>query len=211
MSTRRATEAGPFSQVHSISRYVHCFCVYSYNLTQTDRATSIGKLIDSYLRGESQLDDHSIHLLFSANRWEIASAIEADINNGVTVIVDRYSYSGVVYTAAKANPNLSLEWAWQPEIGLPQPDLCLFLRISPEEAAKRGGFGAERYENQPMQNRVRGLFQDLLDRQRSDDIHIIDAGRAFDEVSQDILKIATDSVARVNAIGPLRKLGTISL
>ncbi|ODM20884.1 Thymidylate kinase [Aspergillus cristatus] len=176
-----------------------------------DRTTSIGKLINSYLRGESQLDDHSIHLLFSANRWEIASAIEENINNGITVIVDRYSYSGVVYTAAKANPNLSLEWAWQPEIGLPRPDLCLFLRISPEEAAKRGGFGAERYENQPMQIRVRGLFQDLFNRQRSEDIHIIDAGRAFDEVYQDILKIATDSVARVDAVGPLRKLGPISL
>ncbi|BCR89498.1 bifunctional thymidylate/uridylate kinase [Aspergillus chevalieri] len=176
-----------------------------------DRTTSIGKLINSYLRGESQLDDHSIHLLFSANRWEIASTIEENINNGITIIVDRYSYSGVVYTAAKANPNLSLEWAWQPEIGLPRPDLCLFLRISPEEAAKRGGFGAERYENQPMQIRVRGLFQDLFDRQRSEDIHIIDAGRAFDEVYQDILKIATDSVARVDVVGPLRKLGPISL
>ncbi|EYE98501.1 bifunctional thymidylate/uridylate kinase [Aspergillus ruber CBS 135680] len=176
-----------------------------------DRTTSIGKLINSYLRGESQLDDHSIHLLFSANRWEIASAIDEDINNGITLIVDRYSYSGVVYTAAKANPNLSLEWAWQPEIGLPRPDLCLFLRISPEEAAKRGGFGAERYENEPMQKRVRGLFQDLFDRQRNEDIHIIDAGRTFDEVSRDISKIATDSIARVDAIGPLRKLGPISL
>lgn len=157
------------------------------------------------------MDDHSIHLLFSANRWEIASVIEEDINNGVTLIVDRYSYSGVVYTAAKANPNLSLEWAWQPEIGLPQPDLCLFLRISPEEAAKRGGFGAERYENELMQKRVRGLFQDLFDRQQNEDIHIVDAGRAFDEVSQDISEIATGSIARVGTIGPLRKLGPISL
>lgn len=211
MPTRRATEAGPFGQVHSISRYAHCFYIYNFNLTQADRTTSIGKLINPYLRGELQLDDHSIHLLFSANRWEIASAIEEDINNGITLIVDRYSYSGVVYTAAKANPNLSLEWAWQPEIGLPRPDLCLFLRISPEEAAKRGGFGAERYENEPMQKRVRELFQDLFDRQRSEDIHIIDAGRAFDEVSRDISKIATDSIARVDAIGPLRKLGPISL
>jgi len=25
---------------------------------------------DEYLRGENQLDDHVIHLLFSSNRWE---------------------------------------------------------------------------------------------------------------------------------------------
>jgi len=27
-------------------------------------------LTDEYLRGENQLDDHVIHLLFSTNRWE---------------------------------------------------------------------------------------------------------------------------------------------
>jgi dTMP kinase len=36
----------------------------------------------------------------------LAKSIEEDIANGTTVIVDRYSYSGVVYSAAKANPTL---------------------------------------------------------------------------------------------------------
>lgn len=27
-------------------------------------------MIDSYLKGESEIEDHVIHLLFSANRWE---------------------------------------------------------------------------------------------------------------------------------------------
>ena len=166
-------------------------------------------MINSYLQGQSQAEDHSIHLLFSANRWEIAGAIEEDINNGISVIVDRYSYSGAVYSAAKANPNLSIEWAWQPEIGLPRPDVCLFLRISPEEAAKRGGYGVERYENATMQARVRELFITLFDLQQSDDIHIIDARRTVDQVSEDIQKIATRCITRLDTIGPLRKLGPI--
>jgi len=29
-----------------------------------DRTTAIGKMIDAYLRSESELDDHAIHLLF---------------------------------------------------------------------------------------------------------------------------------------------------
>lgn len=179
-------------------------------LTTPDRTTTIGKMIDGYLRGQSQLDDHCIHLLFSANRWEVAQAIEQDIANGITVIVDRYSYSGAVYSAAKANPNLSLEWAWQPEVGLPRPDLCLFLRISPEEAAKRGGFGAERYENSTMQSRVRQLFQTIFDLQPSGDVSIIDAGRSFEDVSLDIQRIAESCIARIGDIGPLRKLGSIN-
>ncbi|KAF7596591.1 Thymidylate kinase [Aspergillus hancockii] len=175
-----------------------------------DRTTAIGKLIDDYLRGQSQLDDNSIHLLFSANRWEIARVIQEDIANGITVIVDRYSYSGAVYSAAKGNPTLSLGWAWQPEIGLPRPDMCLFLRISPSEAAKRGGFGAERYENEAMQSRVRELFQTLFDLQPNGDVHFIDAGRLFQEVSKEIQEKATDCIARVGVIGPLRKFGPIA-
>lgn len=37
-----------------------------------DRSTPTGQLIDQYLRGQIQLEDHAVHLLFSANRWEAA-------------------------------------------------------------------------------------------------------------------------------------------
>ncbi|KAL4894533.1 thymidylate kinase [Aspergillus ambiguus] len=176
-----------------------------------DRTTPIGQMIDSYLRGQSQMDDHSIHLLFSANRWEVAQRIEEDVARGITVIVDRYSYSGAVYSAAKANPNLSLGWAWLPEIGLPRPDLCLFLQISPEAAAKRGGFGAERYENETMQSRVRELFKTIFEVQPTGDVCVIDAGRSFQEVSQDIWKSVEERITRLTEIGPLRKLGPIAV
>jgi len=35
-----------------------------------DRTTEVGNAINSYLIGQRELDDHVIHLLFSANRWE---------------------------------------------------------------------------------------------------------------------------------------------
>jgi dTMP kinase len=44
----------------------------SYILTLADRTTPIGQMIDSYLRNGAQMEDHAIHLLFSANRWEAA-------------------------------------------------------------------------------------------------------------------------------------------
>lgn len=37
-----------------------------------DRSTPIGQMIDAYLKGNSEQEDHVIHLLFSANRWELA-------------------------------------------------------------------------------------------------------------------------------------------
>ena len=39
---------------------------------ETDRSTVIGKMIDGYLKSDVQMEDHVIHLLFSANRWEAA-------------------------------------------------------------------------------------------------------------------------------------------
>lgn len=40
-----------------------------------DRTTQIGQMIDSYLKSAVRMDDHAIHLLFSANRWEAAYAL----------------------------------------------------------------------------------------------------------------------------------------
>ena len=56
-------------------------------------------------------------------------------------MVDRYYYSGIVYSAAKKRPDLSLQWAKAPEVGLPKPDLVIFLDVDTETAKARGGFG----------------------------------------------------------------------
>ncbi|KAI0664415.1 thymidylate kinase [Cubamyces menziesii] len=124
-----------------------------------DRTTPIGKLIDSYLRSESELDDHAVHLLFSANRWELAPSIVDSLNAGTTVICDRYAFSGIAFSAAKNKPGMSYEWCRAPDVSLPAPDLTLFLDVSPEKARERGGFGAERYENAEMQERVEHVFE----------------------------------------------------
>lgn len=91
---------------------------------------------------------------------------------------------------------------------MPRPDICLFLSISAEEAAKRGGYGAERYENETMQTRVRELFRALFD--RLEDISVIDAGKPLDEVSVDIQSVVADCLRRLDTAGPLRTLGPLA-
>ncbi|KAJ4340407.1 Thymidylate kinase, partial [Neurospora sp. IMI 360204] len=118
-----------------------------------DRTTPIGQMIDSYLKSQAQMDDHVIHLLFSANRWEAVKTITSELAQGTTLILDRYYHSGIVYSAAKQNPSLSLSWARAPEIGLPRPDLVLFLDLDEEQARLRGGWGDELYEKAEMQRR----------------------------------------------------------
>ncbi|KAH7396334.1 thymidylate kinase-domain-containing protein [Pyrenochaeta sp. MPI-SDFR-AT-0127] len=169
-----------------------------------DRTTPIGQMINSYLSGQSEVEDHVIHLLFSANRWEAVPSIQADLAAGTIVVIDRYYYSGCVYSAAKQNPSLSLEWCRKPDVGLPRPDLCLFLDISAEDAAKRGGYGTEKYEKKEMQDRVRELFETLMKKEGEDFVRI-DAGRGLEDVQRQIkdeVDRCIDVIARENL--PLR-------
>lgn len=58
-----------------------------------------------------------------------------------------------------------------------------------------------------MQKRVRDLFQSLLELPHNDEICVIDAGRPFNEVAQDILEPVLECMKNVDSIGPLRRLG----
>jgi len=121
-----------------------------------NRATATGMLIDMYLRRMIELPDETIHLLFSANRWESALSIVETLNSGTSIVCDRYAFSGVAYTAAKG---LDLSWCQTPDIGLPVPDGVFFMHIDASVGASRAGFGDERYENTDMQTRVREEFR----------------------------------------------------
>jgi len=86
--------------------------------------------------------------------------MEEKLKTGTTLIVDRYSYSGVAFSSAKG---LDIEWCKAPEIGLLAPDSVLYLDISPERAAERGGYGDERYERVEFQKKVADFYQTLGD------------------------------------------------
>ena len=73
-----------------------------------DRTTSIGTTINSYLTNAQEMDDRAIHLLFAANRWEAAANIRQKLAAGVTIVCDRYSYSGVAFTSAKPGMDLDV-------------------------------------------------------------------------------------------------------
>lgn len=123
-------------------------------------------------------------------------SIQNDLAAGTTVIIDRYYYSGCVYSAAKQNPALSLAWSRHPEVGLPRPDLCVFLDISAEDAAKRGGFGTEKYEKKELQDCVRELFNVLMTSKEKDDFVRIDAGASVEEVHQ-MVRTEVDRIIRL--------------
>lgn len=146
-----------------------------------DRTTAVGKMIDAYLQSKSDLNDQAIHLLFSANRWEAVEDIKSKLNSGVTLVVDRFSYSGAAFSAAKG---LDLGWCKHPDVGLPEPDKVIFLDVSEEVAMQRGGYGNERYEKLEFQRKVRSVFQQL----REPNWAWINADESVENVHQKIVQ-----------------------
>jgi dTMP kinase len=126
-----------------------------------DRSTAIGKMIHSYLSNATNVDDGCIHLLFSANRWEKRDLMLEKLSQGITLVVDRYAFSGVAFTVAKGCDMLHKEWCMAPDTGLVAPDIVFFLDLSPEAAAERGGFGEERYEKPVFQQDVMKEFNHM--------------------------------------------------
>ncbi|OIW01872.1 hypothetical protein TanjilG_31054 [Lupinus angustifolius] len=164
-----------------------------------DRTTDVGQMISAYLTNASQLDDHTIHLFFSANRWEKRSLMETKLKTGTTLIVDRYSYSGVAFSAAKG---LDIEWCKAPEIGLLAPDLVAYLDISPEKASERGGYGGERYEKLDFQKKVAESFKDLHDASWK----VVDACQPIEDVEEQLQEIVLNCVTGCQNGKPLSLL-----
>eukprot|EP00954_Amorphochlora_amoebiformis_P021882 1349283-Amorphochlora_amoeboformis.AAC.1 len=123
-----------------------------------DRNTEIGQMINAYLTNAVETDDKAIHLLFSANRWEKMKKMRELMESGVSLVVDRYSFSGVAFTASKG---YDINWCYQPEIGMLEPDIVVWLDMPLEDVKSRGGFGKERYEKLEMQGKVQKIFHEF--------------------------------------------------
>lgn len=113
--------------------------------------------------------------------------METKLKSGTTLIVDRYSYSGVAFSSAKG---LDIEWCKAPETGLLAPDLVLYLDIPPEKAAERGGYGDERYEQLEFQRKVAHSYQLLHDASWK----TIDACLPIEDVETQLGEMALDCV-----------------
>lgn len=58
---------------------------------------------------------------------------------------------------------MDAKWCWQPEVGLPKPDLVIFLSMPLQRIVARSNFGDELYENANFQEKVIANFHEMTD------------------------------------------------
>ncbi|CDU21011.1 thymidylate kinase [Plasmodium yoelii 17X] len=148
-----------------------------------NRETTIGKIITNYLKMESTFSNETIHLLFSANRWEMMDQIKNLLINGVWVICDRYAYSGVAYSSGALK--LPKEWCMNPDKGLIKPDAVCYLNLPPTHAKNRSEYGKEIYEKFEIQKRIYEAYEHFS----NEDYWInIDATKSIQEIHKTIVE-----------------------
>jgi len=199
---------GKSSQCKKLLNYLSTNKIRNKFYRFPNRESMTGRIINDYLTNKIKvLDDRCIHLLFAANRHESKVDIVDDLNNGINVICDRYSYSGVAYSSSKMNADkeaiMGLEWCTSSEAGLPKPDCVIYLNLSVEDAQKRGDFGGERYEKVEFQKKVKNGFDRIIATEQKENKYtawnVIDANNDRDSIHQQIVDIVDRTIKQLSS------------
>ena len=180
--------AGKSTQVKKLRTYLESlFGNLEYIHFPRYDAPVYGGLISSFLRGDFGSNE-SVHpqlvaLLFAEDRHGAAPAIRRHLDNGGTVLLDRYVYSNIAYQCAKLKDETKAEalrdWIFNTEYGefsLPVPDLNVFLDVpigfvESKLKSQRGGADREYLEGAQdiheadieFQIRVRDMYRKQCD------------------------------------------------
>jgi dTMP kinase len=118
--------------------------------------TPVGRMIKEVMRLQTTLPPRVLHMLFSANRWEVHDRIEELVGKGVIMVMNRYTASNLAYGRAKGLPRSWLEGL---ERGLRQPDLTVVIDIDAETSFKRRPAQRDLHEgDRVFLSKVRRLF-----------------------------------------------------
>ncbi|ADA57840.2 thymidylate kinase [Anguillid herpesvirus 1] len=129
-----------------------------------------------------------MHLLFSANRWELMDFIGAELAKGKIVVCDRYFGSGLAYSMVKG---LDQEWCEGPDRRLIQPDATIYLDAPLSALMKRKDWGADTvFETEEFQSKLIPIYDKLAREKRWTriDADLLDADAVYTLVEGYIFK-----------------------
>lgn len=165
---------------------------------QTAEPTSLetGKFLRRMLGGEFSVDEKTNSFLFAADRAEHLygkNGIIEQINNGKTVISDRYLFSSLAYQSISCGEEL-------PKLlnsTFPLPEILFFFEIDPEISLKRVDSRNEKkeiYEKIETQKKIAMEYEKIISEYENNPsctmkIIRIDATKSIEEISDTISKI----------------------
>jgi len=164
--------------------------------TTAEPTTSrIGQIIKDIFKHKMEADHRTIAALYAADRLDHLTnktdGILKKIEEGYTVITDRYYFSSYAYHGTHMDINWVIN-ANSLSADLLRPDLNIYIDISPEESMKRlnkGRAAIELYESIENLKKVKEKYFEAFELLRGmEEISVIDGNRSEKEISNDIWK-----------------------
>ncbi|UCE01636.1 MAG: dTMP kinase [Candidatus Latescibacterota bacterium] len=183
-------QAGKMTQARSVQARLRELGVTCELRGYPEYATPIGRLIQASLR-DTPMDARARVMLFAANRWEKDAEIRQLVERHALVLVDRYTWSNVVYGAAQG---FDEEWVRNLENGLQPAHLTLFLDIPAAESIRRKSMERDGFErNVELLESARAHYLRLS---KQLDWVVVDGERPQLEVTAAILRAMQERLSR---------------
>ena len=157
--------------------------VYSTGFPQYD--SWFGKMVGKFLNGDlgplDSVDPRFSAMLYAGDRFEAKYKLEAALDSGQILLVDRYIASNLAHQTARVPPvqrSEFLQWIEHLEYqvyGLPSESLILYLRVPPREAQRLVGLKS-----------ARSYTTAQRDLQEASLRHLEDAAEMYDSLSRSI-------------------------
>ena len=175
-------EGGDRSGKTTQSRLLQQAIPDSVLLRYPDRTTPLGQLLNSFLAGKTEFTPAVSNLLFIASLWQTLEEANKHLDEGRTVIMDRYTTSCFVYSLLRGVDPQQLKTLLG---GMPEPTVTFFLDVDPKQSSQRGDFGQEIYDSVEYQTKVRNEFLKIP---RDFNWITIDAAQSIEAVQANILQ-----------------------
>src|SRR5215469_1053706 len=162
-------------------------------LTSEPTDSSIGRLIRDIFQHKQEADHRTIAALFAADRLDHllnkTNGVLKKMEEGYTVITDRYYFSSYAYHGTHMDMNWVIE-ANSLSADLLRPDLTIYIDMSPEESMKRldkGRSSTELYETTENLRQVKEKYFEAFEiLKEKEKIFITNGDRAVDDIAKDI-------------------------
>ena len=163
------------------------FKTYNVLLTAEPSSGKIGKFIrECYLYENERLPTEAEALLFAADRIEhMHNEVKPALDKGKLVICDRYIYSSLAY---QGSAGLSLDWIKTINTRSLQPDLSVFIDVSPEKVLERLQRKKSVMETLDTQRKVREVYLKYVD---NGELIRIDGDKEKRLVAEDLYRVVS--------------------
>ncbi len=184
--------SGKSTQIRMLDARMKEKGIYCYT-TMEPTDSPIGSLIHQIMMGRIKTDNKVIAALFVADRLDHllndVNGIVNKINEGTTVITDRYYFSSYAYHSV----DMPMDWvikANEQSSHILRPTVTVFIDTSPDTAVERiakNRFHQELFEKKSRLIKVREKYMEAFDRLKEEECVIkVDGNRSEQEIAEEI-------------------------